>query len=309
MADQYSMFLTTAPPLRRGSTPLPVKHQLRREEAVSEDCDWIPGLEEPATLPISDTAVPRDESFSQSAAAQSAYHSHSGALRIVLLGQNGVGKSSLALSLAGQSDRSLSIDSETQACGEGYECTVTVDDEDSKVIIFDNWKLDLSTLQCDVCILVFSVTDRRSFHRTAQLRLLLRESQPHTPIILVGNKSDLVRSREISSEEAQSSAMMFDCLYLELSASLDHGTNELLEAAVRTARGDCVGPGWADGDPGAGRRESLTSRAKRFLAGLVPRSYGRDRDRDRGRYREMSRHRGSKILRQKSRSCHDLSAL
>lgn len=111
------MFLTTAPPLRRGSTPLPVKHQLRREEAVSEDCDWIPGLEEPAALPISDTAVPRNESFSQSAAAQSAYHSHGGALRIVLLGQNGVGKSSLALSLAGQSDRSLSIDSETQACG------------------------------------------------------------------------------------------------------------------------------------------------------------------------------------------------
>ncbi|XP_071397838.1 GTP-binding protein REM 2 [Centroberyx affinis] len=307
MADQYSMFLTTAPPLRRGSTPLPVKHQLRREEAVSDDCDWVPGLEEPGALPVSDTAVPRDESFGQPAAAPAGYHG--GALRIVLLGQNGVGKSSLALSLAGQSDRSLSIDSETQACGEGYERTVTVDDEDSKVLIYDNWKQDLSALQCDVCILVFSVTDRRSFHRTAQLRLLLRESQPHTPIILVGNKSDLVRSREISTEEAHSSAMMFDCLYLELSASLDHGTTELLEAAVRAARGDCVGPGWTDGDPGAGRRESLTSRAKRFLSGLVPRSYGRDRDRDRGRYREMSRHRGSKILRQKSRSCHDLSAL
>lgn len=111
------MFLTTAAPLRRGSTPLPVKHQLRREEAVSEDCDWIPGLDEPATLPITDTAVPRNESFGQSAAAQSSYHGHGGALRIVLLGQNGVGKSSLALSLAGQSDRSLSIDSETQACG------------------------------------------------------------------------------------------------------------------------------------------------------------------------------------------------
>lgn len=301
------MFLTTAPPLRRGSTPLPVKHQLRREEAVSEDCDWIPGLEEPTTLPITETAVPREESFGQTASAQSSYHSHGGALRIVLLGQNGVGKSSLALSLAGQSDRSLSIDSETY--GEGYECSVTVDDEDSKLIVYDNWKQDLSTLQCDVCILVFSVTDRRSFHRTAQLRLLLRESQPQTPIILVGNKSDLVRSREISTEEAQSSAMMFDCLYLELSASLEHGTNELLEAAVRTARGDCVGPGWTDGEPGSGRRESLTSRAKRFLAGLVPRSYCRERDRDRGRYREMSRHRGSKIFRQKSRSCHDLSSL
>ena len=111
------MFLTTAPPLRRGSTPLPVKHQLRREEAVSEDCDWSPGLEQPATLPISDTAAARDQSSSQSAAAQSTYQRHGGALRIVLLGQTGVGKSSLALSLAGQSDRSLSIDSETQACG------------------------------------------------------------------------------------------------------------------------------------------------------------------------------------------------
>lgn len=117
------MFLTTAAPLRRGSTPLPVKHQLRREEAISEDCDWIPGLEEPAALPVAGTAVPRVESFSQSAAAQSSYgHGHgSGALRIVLLGQNGVGKSSLALSLAGQSDRSLSVDSETQACGKGAD--------------------------------------------------------------------------------------------------------------------------------------------------------------------------------------------
>lgn len=66
-------------------------------------------------------------------------------------------------------------------------------------VIWFDWQ-ELSTLQCEVCILVFSLTDRRSFHRIAQLRLLLRESLPHTPIILVGNKSDLVRSREISTE-------------------------------------------------------------------------------------------------------------
>lgn len=59
---------------------------------------------------------------------------------------------------------------------------------------------DLSALLCEVCVLVFSVTDRRSFHRTAQLRLLLRETQPQTPIILVGNKSDLVRTREVTSQ-------------------------------------------------------------------------------------------------------------
>lgn len=81
-----------------------------------------------------------------------------------------------------------------------YMQTVRVDLFMCMCVCVSLYPQDLSTLQCDVCILVFSVTDRRSFHRTAQLRLLLRESQPHTPIILVGNKSDLVRSREISSE-------------------------------------------------------------------------------------------------------------
>ncbi|XP_022533671.2 GTP-binding protein REM 2 [Astyanax mexicanus] len=307
MSEQgYGLTLSAAPPLRRGSTPLPIKHQLKREEAVSEDYDWTPGVHEPAHPPVSSSDTTQDTPPPPKPRPQK-YH---GPLRIVLLGQNGVGKSSLALSLAGLSDRSLSVDSETQASDEGYQRRVTVDDEDSSILVYDNWKQDLSTLQCEVCILVFSLTDRRSFHRVAQMRLLLRESIPNTPIILVGNKSDLVRSREISTEEAHSSAMVFDCLYLELSVSLDHRTNELLEAAVRAARGHSLGPGWTEGSPGAGRRESLTSRAKRFLSGLVPRSHhGRDRDRDRDRERDLSRHRASRMLRQKSRSCHDLTAL
>ncbi|XP_028831354.1 GTP-binding protein REM 2 [Denticeps clupeoides] len=306
MSDQgCGLALSAAPPLRRGSTPLPIKHQLRREEAVSEDYDWAPGLDEPDPPPVSVSGAQEETP------CQSPQGSYNGPLRIVLLGQNGVGKSLLAMSLAGLSDRSLSLDSESSA-GEGYQRRVTVDDEDGTILVYDNWKQDISTLQCEVVILVFSLTDRRSFHRTAQLRLLLRETQPRTPIILVGNKSDLVRSREISAEEAHSSALMYDCPYLELSASLDHRTSELLDGAVRVARGYSVGPGWPDGAPGGGRRESLTTKAKRFLSGLVPRSYGRDRERERDRERggrDLSRHRASRMMRQKSRSCHDLSAL
>lgn len=73
---------------------------------------------------------------------------------------------------------------------------------------------DLSALQSEVCVLVFSVTDRRSFHRTAQLRLLLRETQPQTPIILVGNKSDLVRTREVTSQGE--TMIFFDTLHFTL---------------------------------------------------------------------------------------------
>ncbi|XP_063056273.1 GTP-binding protein REM 2-like [Engraulis encrasicolus] len=286
------MTLSSAPPLRRGSTPVPIKHQLRREEAVNEDCDWTSGLGGQSPPPIS--FCPAPEEFGGPPGVDAGGR-HGGPLRIALLGQNGVGKSSLAIALAGETDRTASVDSE----GEGYVRTVTVDDEESTIVIYDNWRQDLSTLQCDVCVLVFSVTDRRSFHRTAQLRLLLRETQPHTPIILVGNKSDLVRSREVNAEEARSSASLFGSLYLELSTTLEHHTLELLEAAVRAARGESLeslGGGGEDG-AGGGRRESLTTRAKRFLASLVPR-YPRERDREAG-----------KFFRQKSRSCHDLVAL
>ncbi|KAM6939165.1 GTP-binding protein REM 2-like [Lycodopsis pacificus] len=283
-----SMTLSSTPTARRGSTPLPIKHQLRREEAVHDDCDWTSGAAGPSAAPIGFSLAVGD---TPTLAVEGR---HDGPLRIALLGQNGVGKSSLAVALGGDMDRTASVDCE----GEGYVRTVTVDEEDSTIIIFDNWRQDLSALQCEVGVLVFSVTDRRSFHRTAQLRLLLRETQPQTPIILVGNKSDLVRTREVTSQEAVSSAALFNCLYLEISASLDHRTPELLECAVRLARGQSPWPPGTSAEDmsgDGGQRESITSRAKRFLSSLVPR-YQRERE-------------AGKFLRQKSRSCHDLGAL
>ncbi|CAL1592967.1 unnamed protein product [Knipowitschia caucasica] len=279
------MTLPSTPTVRRGSTPLPLKHQLRRGEAVHDDADWASGAVGPSVSPVHFSPALEDT-------LTISVEGRCGPLRVALLGQNGVGKSSLAMALAGDMDRTASVDSD----GEGYVRTVTVDDEDSTIVIYDNWRQDLSMLLCEVCVLVFSVTDRRSFHRTAQLRLLLRETQPQTPIILVGNKSDLVRSREVSAQEAMTSAALFNCLYLEISASLDHRTVELLESAVRLARGQSPWPpGTSVEDMNGGQKESITSRAKRFLSSLVPR-YPKERE-------------AGKFLRQKSRSCHDLGAL
>lgn len=98
-----SMTLSSAPPLRRGSTPVPIKHQLRREEAVNDDCDWTSGLGGQSPPPIS--FCPAQEEYYGA-------DRHGGPLRIALLGQNGVGKSSLAIALAGETDRTASVDSE-----------------------------------------------------------------------------------------------------------------------------------------------------------------------------------------------------
>lgn len=103
------MTLSSAPPLRRGSTPVPFKYQLRREEAVNDDCDWTPGIgaTEATSPPPVSFVLAQDEAVYADVEGR-----QEGPLRIALLGQNGVGKTSLAIALAGDTDRTASVDSD-----------------------------------------------------------------------------------------------------------------------------------------------------------------------------------------------------
>lgn len=71
------------------------------------------------------------------------------------------------------------------------------------------WAREHFLQTADAFLLLYSVTDRASFLRASELRITLRRFRPahRTPIILVGNKCDLVRRREVSvSGEAAPSA-------------------------------------------------------------------------------------------------------
>ncbi|MBO1248188.1 hypothetical protein J3Q32_16900, partial [Bordetella holmesii] len=59
------------------------------------------------------------------------------------------------------------------------------------------WLRDHCLQNGDAFLIVFSVTDRQSFSKVPETLLRLRAGRPHhdLPVILVGNKSDLVRSR------------------------------------------------------------------------------------------------------------------
>ncbi|KAM4709285.1 GTP-binding protein REM 2 [Discoglossus pictus] len=266
---------------RRGSMPLPYKHQLRRAQAVDE-LDW-----------------PSVNSGSSDSVQSTDSNPELGVYKVMMLGDHGVGKTTLAGIFSGLED---TFPHEAEHPEDTYERNLLVDGEKTSLMVYDiweqsgprSWMQDNCLKMGDAFLLVFSVTDRSSFQSLPGLLLHLRTARPHRhiPIILVGNKGDLARSREVSMEEGRSLAVMLSCKYTETSAALHHNTQELLEGVVRQIRLRRQEGERSPQQPALltpVRRESLTKRARRLLQGL------------------MGKHRG--FFKQRSKSCHDLSVL
>ncbi|CAL8380968.1 unnamed protein product [Arctogadus glacialis] len=216
--------------------------------------------------------------------------------KVVLLGEHGVGKSSLARIFGGVEEAH-----DSEETGNTYDRSVMVDEEEASILLYDVWEQDNSPWlkeQCmkmgDAYIIVYSVTDKSSFEKASELRIQLRRARQseNIPIILVGNKSDLVRSREVSKDEGSACAVVFDCKFIETSASLHHNVLDLFQGIVRQIRlrRDTKEEN-ARRMANCKRRESISKKAKRFLGRMVAR-----------KNKKMA-------FRQKSKSCHDLSVL
>ncbi|XP_077383224.1 GTP-binding protein GEM [Festucalex cinctus] len=222
--------------------------------------------------------------------------------RVVLLGAGGVGKTAFACIFSGAADSMDSDDCEL--CGdEQLERELDVDGEAATITLLDTWDAENDSewaqeryMQSgDAFLLLYSITDRASFLRASELRITLRRLRPaqHTPIILVGNKCDLVRRREVSTNEGRACAAVFDCKFIETSAAVQHNVWEAFRGIVRQLRlrrdsKDAKRGGRAACRP---RRESLPNKAKRFLDKMV------------------ARNNPSVAFWLKSKSCHDLSVL
>ncbi|XP_053309297.1 GTP-binding protein REM 1 isoform X2 [Spea bombifrons] len=270
---------------RRASTPLPSSHQSHSQ----------------VTPQVPDTTSSKMALGAHCTVSSDSGGSDSGGdalFRVVLLGDPGVGKSSLVGIFRREQER----ENQEQQQQEMYDCTFTVDGEETTLLLMDTWESELrrapggsdSPMRMGhAYIIVYSVTDRSSFESASELRIQLRRTRQaeNIPIILVGNKTDLVRSREVSVEEGRACAVVFDCKFIETSAVLQHNVRELFEGMVRQIRLRRDGA-----DPGEScrvrsqRKESLSKRARRFLDRLVTRN-------------------SKAVLRVHSRSCHDLSVL
>ncbi|ELK27124.1 GTP-binding protein REM 1 [Myotis davidii] len=204
---------------RRASTPLPLSSRGRqpglcaapststqaRHPRLGQSASLNPPPQQPSPAP--------DGWSSESSDSEGSWEA---LYRVVLLGDPGVGKTSLASLFAGKQEREL----HEQLGEDVYERTLTVDGEDTTLLVMDTWeaeKLDESWSQ-ESClqvgsayVIVYSIADRGSFESASELRIQLRRTHQadHVPIILVGNKADLARCREVSVEGEPSAPPSF----------------------------------------------------------------------------------------------------
>uniref|UniRef100_A0A8C1SGV4 GTP-binding protein n=1 Tax=Cyprinus carpio TaxID=7962 RepID=A0A8C1SGV4_CYPCA len=232
--------------------------------------------------------------------SESATPASVGPFTVVLLGDDGVGKSALASIFAGASD---SMGSECELYGgEVFEQTITVDGERATVTLLDmwdsqdegSWTQERCLQTGDALIIVYAITDRSSFLRASDLRIQLRRQHEadRTPIILVGNKCDLVRCREVSISEGRSSAAVYDCKFIETSAAMQHNVWPLFEGIIRQLRlrrdsTETLTRSFSLQK----RRESLPKKAKRFINRMV------------------AKKNKQAAVKLKSKSCHDLMSV
>ncbi|KAL2088650.1 hypothetical protein ACEWY4_015549 [Coilia grayii] len=293
---------------RRGSMPFPMHLQnLHRRSMPVDDRELRASMPPAPTGQLSNlmrcTSYGPGEQYregcvsdSSDSVISSGSDSEGQVYKVVLLGEHGVGKSSLARIFGGVEDGH-----DCEEAGNTYDRSLVVDDEEASILLYDIWEQDNSQWLKDQCmrmgdayIIVYSVTDKASFEKASELRIQLRRARQseNIPIILVGNKSDLVRSREVSVDEGSACAVVFDCKFIETSASLHHNVQALFDGIVRQIRlrRDSKEEN-ARRMASCKRRESISKKAKRFLGRIVAR-----------KNKKMA-------FRQKSKSCHDLTVL
>lgn len=121
-----------------------------------------------------------------------------------------------------------------------------------------------TTVTGDAYVVVYSITDRLSFQTAIQLIKSIREQEANdqtviikknVPIILVGNKSDLVRKRVVTKESrlitflqsstfwsspfdlvARHVAFKYDCKLVETSAAINDKVDDLLAGTLKQIR-------------------------------------------------------------------------
>jgi small GTP-binding protein len=158
-------------------------------------------------------------------------------LKLILLGESGVGKSSIIHRFVGNNFNA----DQTPTLGASFMVrTMPIKDI---AVTFNIWDTagqeryqSLARLyyrKVDVAVLVYDITQRNSYEVLKKWYGELREYGPkNTVVIIVANKEDLVESEEVDEDEASSFAQSIGAIYTRTSAKTNHGIDKIFKEAA-----------------------------------------------------------------------------
>lgn len=160
------------------------------------------------------------------------------AVRVVVLGDDEVGKTALLQQFMTSVYMAAAVQTHFD-----YECEKTVSvllDNSETILDFVELKNrtydDVSEYgPVGAIILVYSITSQQSFEFVVNQLRDMRDVADRTPVVVVANKTDLVRTRQVS-EDAGREICRGWCRYCEVSAALNHRVDELLVDIVTAVR-------------------------------------------------------------------------
>uniref|UniRef100_A0A914Z782 Uncharacterized protein n=1 Tax=Panagrolaimus superbus TaxID=310955 RepID=A0A914Z782_9BILA len=174
-------------------------------------------------------------------ASNSAINNSNNALRLVVVGSGGVGKSALTLQWVQQY---FAIDYDP-TIEDSYTKQCFLDDAMCKIEVLDTAGQDeFKTMReqylrtGDGFLLVFSITSRETLDYVVKLHRHIDRlrDRDNFPMILIGNKCDLNDERQISMEEATSVARELNVPYLECSAKFRKNVDQAFLDLTRLVR-------------------------------------------------------------------------
>ncbi|XP_034969417.1 ras-like protein family member 11A-like isoform X2 [Zootoca vivipara] len=133
-------------------------------------------------------------------------------IKLVVLGGSGVGKTGALYS------RKFTIDGEQLTLQVQDTPFVSLEDENDTICCQE--QINRSIYWADGFVLVYSITDHASYRTIRPLHQHIRKIHPNAniPLLLMANKGDLLRARQVSVKEGLQLANELGCTNCELSA-------------------------------------------------------------------------------------------
>jgi small GTP-binding protein len=119
-------------------------------------------------------------------------------------------------------------------------------------------------------VVVFDLTNRESFDHIPKWIEEVRANSKNIPMLLLGNKSDLVNERVVSREEAENFAKELDMFYMESSAKSGDGVGDVFAVLGLLMIGEKIPPEMLESKAEAGTGPSSPAQASPSLPSPSP---------------------------------------